>query len=64
MGGDEVDALSDDGPRELIKFVRWFFEASKDMKGCKDDVAECDVSYWMMVTRSKECGEEVVEVLA
>ena len=63
MSSDEVDAVSEDGPKNAVKFVRWFFDTTKDVKGCKDDIAECDVSYWMVVTRSQGGGEEVIEIL-
>ena len=34
------------------------------MKGCKNNVAESDRSYWVVVTRRQRVGEEVVEELS
>ena len=41
-----MDALSEDVSKESPYFVRGFFDTTKDMKGCKNNVAESDGSYY------------------
>ena len=58
-----MDALFENGSKESAEFVGRCFETTEDVKVCKNDIADGDLSYWMVVTRSQESCEEMIEVM-